>query len=325
MQRAIDSAGRLWAITCYFNPIGYQRRLDNYHTFRRRLTVPLVTVELSYQRHFDLEPDAAEILIQLRGQDVLWQKERLLNIALQALPPECDKVAWLDCDVVFTRDDWSVRASRRLDEIPLIQPFREAYEAAPGLEDEAPDLANPSGHSLAYFLSSGKAPADVLRGDTRLTHHSNCGLAWAARREVLGSQGFYDACVLGSGDRAMLCAAVGKPADAVHYLRMNQQWMAHYLAWAGPHYAAVGGAVGWMDGGLIHLWHGDLRRRQYQDRHQLLASFEFDPAADLALTDSGCWRWNSAKPDMHQAVKRYFQSRREDGEAVVASRQPALS
>ena len=41
--------GELWGITCYFNPVGYKRRLQNYHVFRRHLTIPLITVELSYR------------------------------------------------------------------------------------------------------------------------------------------------------------------------------------------------------------------------------------------------------------------------------------
>src|SRR5262245_19902909 len=79
--KARSSTGRyasnLWAITCYFNPIGYQRRLENYHTFRQNLAVPLVTVELAFNGAFQLHSGDADILVQLRGGDVLWQKERL--------------------------------------------------------------------------------------------------------------------------------------------------------------------------------------------------------------------------------------------------------
>jgi hypothetical protein len=72
----------LWAITCHVNPMRYRRRLQNYLAFRRHLKVPLVAVELAYHDDFDLPPDAAEILIRLRSNDVLWQKERLLNVAI---------------------------------------------------------------------------------------------------------------------------------------------------------------------------------------------------------------------------------------------------
>ena len=45
-----------------------------------------------------------------------------------------------------------------------------------------------------------------------------------------------------------------------------------------------------------------------------LAEFDFDPAADIALDRSGCWRWNSAKPRLHAWLQEYFESRKEDGE-----------
>ena len=104
-------AGDLWAITSYFNPLSYRRRRDNYRIFRDRLGVPLLTVELAYGPQFELGESDADILIQRRGGDVLWQKERLLNIALDALPGSCTKVAWIDCDVVFGEQDWPERAS----------------------------------------------------------------------------------------------------------------------------------------------------------------------------------------------------------------------
>src|SRR5947207_7610362 len=113
----------LWAVTCYFNPLDYQRKLANYRVFRERLSVPLVAVELGYGPEFELENDDAEILVQLRGTDVLWQKERLLNLALDALPSGCRNVLWVDCDVVFGRDDLVEHTFRLLDRFVLVQPF----------------------------------------------------------------------------------------------------------------------------------------------------------------------------------------------------------
>ena len=93
LKHEARSMDDVWAITCYFNPVGYRSRLANYRVFRRHLSVPLVTVELAYDAEFHLDRDDAEIMIQVRGGDVLWQKERLLNIALAALPRACRTVA----------------------------------------------------------------------------------------------------------------------------------------------------------------------------------------------------------------------------------------
>ena len=100
-----NEAATLWAITSYFNPAGYRRRLANYRLFRKSLIVPLITVELAYRKQFELTEGDAEILIQLQGNDIMWQKERLLNVALRALPPHCRSIVWVDRDVIFASED----------------------------------------------------------------------------------------------------------------------------------------------------------------------------------------------------------------------------
>ena len=74
-----------------------------------------------------------------------------------------------------------------------------------------------------------------------------------------------------------------------------------------------GGNVGYVDGTLLHLWHGTLEDRQYVERVDGLARFAFDPYTDLAIDGAGAWRWNSDKPAMHAYVRDYFSLRREDG------------
>jgi hypothetical protein len=304
----------LWAITCYFNPVGYQRRLANYHTFRRRLTVPLVTVELSTGAGFHLSTGDADVLIQLRSPHVLWHKERLLNIALGAVPRDCHHVAWLDCDIVFERSDWAQRTRDLLEQFALVQPYAQVYEACrhAGPNEVDPAHSDRMGHSLAYGLAVGAAGLDILDQNMRLKGW-NSGLAWAGRREVLADHGFYDACILGSGNRAMVCAAVGQFEHAVRYLQMNARWTAHYLAWARPHFDTVRGSIGVAEGRLFHLWHGDLKARKYAERHHGLKEYDFNPVTDIALDDNGCWRWNSDKRQLHQYVEDYFAARKEDG------------
>ena len=81
----------MWALTTYFNPVRYKRRLSNYRTFRGNLHIPLVTVELSFDGEFELTRNDADVLIQLSGGAILWQKERLLNIAIKVDPERCQK------------------------------------------------------------------------------------------------------------------------------------------------------------------------------------------------------------------------------------------
>ena len=164
-----------------------------------------------------------------------------------------------------------------------------------------------------YAVASGIASPEILRDNTRLKARVACGGAGVARRAILEKHGFYDACVMGSGNRAMLCAALGRFDDAIHYLQMSPSWAKHYLAWAEPFFNTVRGRVTYLDEGVSHLWHGELKNRQYAERHAFLKELGFDPAKDIVSDENGCWRWNQPRSDVKEHILRYFQSRREDG------------
>jgi hypothetical protein len=306
----------VWAVTTYFNPMRYRRRRENYHVFRAALEIPLLAVELGFGEFYELGSGAADILIQCRSRDILWQKERLLNMAIKALPASCSKVVWLDCDVLFTREDWIDEISRTLDRSPLIQAYRRLYHLPPDRprvgERPLNALEQPG---LAAAVSGGK-PAKNLLGQ-RTKDRSNgdvaTGMAWAGRRDLLERHGFYDACIIGGGIRAMACAAYGCFDNIIATHAMNPRQQDHFLAWARPFFDSVKGEVSFIDADIHHLWHGDLSQRRLDERHQGLAAFDFDPNRDIALDPNGCWRWNSEKPAMHEYIRNYFASRNEDG------------
>ena len=305
----------LWAITCYFNPVGYRRRLENYYIFRQRLKVPLVTVELSCDEKFQLGSSDADILVQVHSPAILWQKERLLNVALGSLPDGCDKVAWLDCDVLFENDDWVERSSRALDEFSLLHLFQERIELPMDFTPNKPDscVAAQKTQSVVYQLAAGEIAAEEACLPGGVPRGSTCGLAWASRRDLLSKYGLYDACIVGSGNIAIFSAAVGLFDQFAKTVEMNERRMKHYQAWARPFFNRIRGRVGYIPGRVFHLWHGDLSNRGYPKRHGLFARFDFDPFTDIAVDPNGCWRWNSKKTEMQEFVRHYFKSRKEDG------------
>jgi hypothetical protein len=302
-------AGCLWAITSYFNPAGFRRKLANYRLFRERLIVPLVTVELAYGPNFELKEGDADILVQIRGRDVMWQKERLLNLALQALPNDCKNVVAVDCDIIFGTDDWPERVNRVLQQSVILQPYSHVHDLPRDwVSDERPPAGAPSRESVTSAIGSGMSASTCVGEFARngIFTYSR-GFAWAARRELLNQYGFYDARILGGGDRAFAGAVYGY-FDAMRHNRDRR-----YLEWAVPFHEAVGNAVGWMNGDIYHLWHGEMRNRNYHERMKILERFEFDSTEDIAVAENGCWRWNTDKPRLHEYVRSYFASRREDG------------
>jgi hypothetical protein len=111
----------------------------------------------------------------------------------------------------------------------------------------------------------------------------------------------------------MMAAAYGawQGLETIH--RWNQAQQRHYLEWAQPFFESVAGQVGYVEGGIACLWHGEHQDRGYRRRFDGLVPFQFDPATDIAMDENGAWRWNSGKPGLHEYVRDFFAARREDG------------
>ena len=190
---------RLWAITSFYNPLHYRRRQFNYAVFRERLPLPLLAVELSFNGQFELCAEDAEIVLQCASGDVMWQKERLLNLAVAALPRECEQVLWVDCDVIFQRTDFVEALTRGLEQFPLVQPFSLVHQLPRDIPAEAihPQTATFSRRSATSLITDGMSSADCMANRMGGLPRSRApGHAWAARRDLLHNQGLYDACII---------------------------------------------------------------------------------------------------------------------------------
>lgn len=310
---------RLWAVTAYFDPFGDGQRLPAYREFRRRIRVPLIAVELSYGDGFDLRDDDADVVVRVRGGALLWQKERLLNLALRVLPPQATAVAWLDGDIVFLREDWPEAVLQALQDHALIQPFSRLHFvdaiATSAAMERWRSSRDPGFESIASLLARGVFPEEgyrVVGASTRLRYAP--GMAWVARRETLDRTGIYDACVLGGGDKLVVAAASRRHDDVAAAIRMSRPARDHYRDWAERFWSAVRGRISAVEGDLLHLWHGAPRSRRYARRFRGFERYAFDPARDLAPTPQGAWRWSSDKPQLHAFVRRQL--------ACLAGHQP---
>jgi hypothetical protein len=300
-------------ITSYFNPSHYRTKRANYEIFRRSMElsgVPCITVECVFP---GAEPDFAEsdCVIRIHARDVMWQKERLLNVALGRLPNDCEMVAWLDCDVLFANPNWALEAASELQQHAVAQLFSDAVRLPKG------SLWGVGGDCWESFASVLKrTPNVLLEGD--FARHGHTGFAWAARRELLSKHRLYDSCIAGSGDHMMAHAFAGdwKGRCIDRIVGHENEHRAHFENWARSVYRDVRARVSVVGGTLFHLWHGDTDKRRYVLRNRELASFAFDPESDLRIGDSGAWEWASGKSAMHNWAVEYFSQRCEDGAAV---------
>lgn len=310
-----------FVITTYFNPCRYANRFENYFKFARGLRdqrVNLLTVELSTDV-FHLSADVCNIYVPVQQKDVLWAKERLLNIALRHLPPHCTQVCWCDCDILFQRPQWAFLCSELLKKHRVVQPFGTCIFLGP---DETPtqhQAFKPSCSFARYYFHTMNQKTFVGSTDV-LTAHP--GYAWAARRDVLQRLGgFLDFCILGHADIAMglaFCHALARDGP------IPDTWEPHWepgwnpalksavRRWQQHAASVVHGDVSYVQGEIYHLWHGNGKNRQYTKRGELIQ--DFDPALHLVPAASGMWAWTEAATalELDKKVLQYFASRKED-------------
>ena len=209
---------------------------------------------------------------------------------------------WLDCDVVFEHDDWADQSLRALGAPRFSSRFTACMSRSQttGTRTANCRLERNSGIRWLTCFRSASLPRKFFRATCVIKQRANSGLAWVARRELLDRDGFYDVCVMGSGNRAMLCGALGTPENAIRYLHDDAcvgrstmpRGQTRIFTACAPRSAASMSTI-------VHLWHGDLIHRRYQERHREFSRYHYDPASDIALDDQGCWLWNSEKPAMH--------------------------
>lgn len=237
---------------------------------------------------FDLAGESD--VLQLRCADVMWQRERLINLALDRLPPQATKVAWVVCDILFSR---AVDMVRLLDQFPIVQLFSQAIRL---LQGQTFHDGTAEGCWRNFAAVHAQQPDLVRKGNAH-------------------KHGLYDALIVGAADYLMahaLCNDFESPCVRRH-LDINPPQLAHFCNWDRNLYADVQGRIGCTPGTVLHLWHGDLPDRQYVARHDKLAQFAFDPEQDIRIGQSGTWEWSSDKPELHQWMIEYFHQRQEDG------------
>ena len=318
-------AGSFWGITTFFNPSDYKIKKKNYRLFRKSLQrqgLKLVCVELVYgNRDFQLNKSDADIFIQLRtNEDVLWQKERLLNIALKRLPADCDKIAWLDADIIFMNNAWIEDTIRLLESYIVVQPFECAFSLnknfgglnnLDSLKIDQYPIGIEEGcriQSMAYGISqNGKITDDYM-----LNGHS--GYAWAGRRELFDKYGFYDRNVFCGSDVIMGYGFYGKAYRYFYDNFCTKSMREDIEKWQNDVFRYVRSSVYFSKGFLAHLWHGSYRNRRYGiPETAILKKNDFDPGRDLKLDNNGCWIWKARKAELINAQKHYLWMRNEDG------------
>jgi hypothetical protein len=269
----------------------------------------ILLVEASFgDELFEPDPQLQQNVhvVHLQCTAVPWQKERLLNVAIQNLPPYVEKVAWLDADVILENRDWIQEASLQLEILPVVQLFDSVVHLPRG------DVTF-NGDGICRRSFAPESTAFSVNGQLDWSSHGLTGFAWAARRTLLDTCGFFDLCLFGDhlmahgflGDWRSPCIDLLIGLDTV----INDE----YRQWAQMACRQSGKQIGLVRGRVLHIWHGDYKNCKYYESAQRLKGLRFVPARDLRVSGNGTWEWTGTNAGLEKCAADLFPQRKEDG------------
>lgn len=273
--------------TTHFNPSSFKNRRAVYDRWVDYLG-PLKKFVKTYELVFDNENPQipnSRVVRGTRKNNLMFQKEALINLCLKELDPKIKYFVWMDHDCVTTNNDWLQKSIEVIDKgCNVLQPF-----------------------DKIYYLSRHDDVVGYIDKGYEEHKHKCPGLVWVGSREFLDSiGGLPDRNIVGGGDTVFMSALCNDFFNQVGFidgklLSYNKRYM-----------SKVPKGYSYLEGSFFHLFHGNHAYRQYKTRSQILWNCDYDPEQDVCINHDGILEFCSDKPFLRQWIKEYFDNRKED-------------
>lgn len=300
----------LYVILPYFNFCGSTTRYNLFIAFvehiRKYENIKIIISEATTSDKYDL-PNNINGIFQHHGYKLnnqFWCKENLINLAIAELPRNWKYVAWIDADITFLNDNWVVDAINKLKEYNFIQLFQTAVYMGPA--NEAIKIDN----SFGYMHQASK---QEWRSDHKYGFW-HCGFAWACNRYAYDKTGgLIDFSILGSGDHHMALSLIQKvELSCPNNPRLHPAFLARL-----KNYEALVKiyklSLSYIDGTILHHWHGRLEDRKYIERWEIFYEHGYNPDEDIVKNEKGLIDLTDVGTRMKEDLEIYFIERNEDG------------
>lgn len=278
-------------ICCYFNYTNNSIRKKNYIEFRKNFKHSLITVEISLDTNQFFINDSIKILAT--PENILWQKERAFNIALQNIPEKYNKIAWLDTDIVFLNDNWLTDLEKQLDHYAIVQPFERVFE-----KEGNNDCLNTLGYA--------KCVDEYIKENIAIPKYFAVGLSWGFNRFIL-KNGFFDKHILGSNDTLQILATIGDYFNTQTLGICTKSLLKSWIEYCEQIPPLSNYDMGYCNGMVEHLYHGNVYKRGYQTREQLLIDHQYDPKIHIDLDKNSLYKVTNI--ELKNKILSYFYTR----------------
>ena len=261
-----------------------------------------------------LKHDPFHLVVRTNAE--LWHKENLINLGIQHLTkirPKWKYVAWIDGDVIFQRRDIILETAQQLQHYDIVQMFSHVIDMGPKFQP----LKMYNGFMWSYLENDRHPPIGPGNGgyyayDTGFWHP---GFGWAATRDAMERLSLFDKGILGAGDHHMALALIGKAAKSLPG-QVSKGYRDAVMSWESQALHEIKKNVGYVDGTILHNWHGNKKNRKYVERWKIITKNNFDPVKDLIRDNQGMYRLNMSNGErsirLRDDIRHYFRQRNED-------------
>ena len=255
--------------------------------FRKYFPYPITTIEVSLPKQKFFIDDS--IKIRANYENIFWQKERCLNIAIESLTEDTEYISWVDTDLRFYNDTLLEDTYKALKNYPVVQLFEECFE-------------KPNINRYNNNISIGNKIVNQLNDIT----YPHIGYAWAFHKNVLIENKLYDIDPVGNSDVLQLMTWLGTWNHA-SIIDLNPNYRQQFLLWAWDSYEKVESNIGYVSGKVEHFYHGRIEHRNYTSRNNILTTNNFSPNKDLEIDTNKLYKIKNLK--LVEDIKEYLSQR----------------
>jgi hypothetical protein len=345
--RPAADLSKFYVVTVISNPYRFERRYEYYFRFKQMCAdagVHLITVEIQTGlRPFVVTEPNNKYNIQIPTVEILWNKENGINIgAVRAAELGAREVAWVDADCMPSMPPrmwfeetwhtlqiykwvqmWQWLIDLDLNQNPLGEPqpsfmYNYIKYGSPNPEEFRALSDAHASHLAGFHPESGYEYHLQKIGEPKTSRRvlfGRPGLAWAANFEDFDRAGrLLDFSILGAGDWYMAHGLVGSMhvTAGEHY---SPAYAKRLLQWQQQCEAEIQRDVGYVEGTVLHYFHGRKQLRGYPTRGAILKDGEYDPDVDVKYDRYGLLQLVTHIPrqiKMRDRIRAYFKARNED-------------
>ena len=238
----------------YYNFRGDSRQKTNFIKFLDqwkghydKLIVGLVDYE---DGDLDFEIPCEKIIIKGDKENKLWSKEIIINNIIDKI--DTDYLLWIDGDLIYNNLDWL----NNIDDVTKGNDFIQLFETI-NYFDEKGNITN----VFKSIASGNKKNVDHL-----LSKGFRPGGAWVGRTSILKEKNLFEKMYVGGGD-TIFTYGLYKTQNG-QTLKEVQKYNSEIYKEANKWINNFGDyKVGYLNETVNHLYHGDLKDRNYNGRY----------------------------------------------------------